>query len=131
MRGSTVAVAAGDVGEYQQAILGAPITPVVSTITNIMSLALTAGDWDVWMTGQVTPAAQGAMEADLSASATLSGVFPNYMSLVFFGAGSLNPVAMGPFRFFSASPITVTVMVRAGADNQQISRMFLAARRAR
>ena len=131
LRGSTVAAAAGEVGEYQQAILAAPVTPIVSTVTNIMSLALTAGDWDVWMTGGVIPAVQGAMEAELSAVGTLSGVFPNYTSLVFFGAGSLNPVAIGPFRFFSASPITVSLMVRAGADGQQIFRSFLGARRVR
>lgn len=131
LRGSTVAVAAGEVGEYQQAILAAPVTPIVSTVTNIMSLALTAGDWDVWMTGGVIPAVQGGMEAELSAVGTLSGNFPNYTSLVFFGAGSLNPVAIGPFRFFSASPITVSLMVRAGADGQQIFRSFLGARRVR
>jgi hypothetical protein len=122
---------AGIIGEYKQAILGAPVTPTVSVITNVFSLALGAGDWDAWTNIAMIPSAAGTMEFELNAAGTLSGAFPNYQIHAFMAAGSYNAANFGPLRFSSASAITVTLMVRAGAAGQQINRAFIAARRAR
>ena len=122
---------AGIIGEYKQAILGAPVTPTVSVITSIFSLALGAGDWDAWTNIGLIPSSAGTMEFELSAAATLSGVFPNYQVFPLMSAGGWNGVCFGPIRFSSASAITVTLMVRAGAAGQQINRAFIGARRAR
>jgi len=129
----TASATAGDVGEYQQNILASPVTPTVSTVTAIHALSLTAGDWDVWANVQmIAPGGSGTgIEWDLSASATLSGVFPNYQMTSHTSAGAMDQINLGPFRFASASPITVTLMVRTGVAGTQINRSMIAARRRR
>jgi hypothetical protein len=135
LKGTTAAAAAaaGDVGEYQQAILASPTTPTVSTIVSIHALSLTAGDWDVWANIQiVAPSGSGTgVEWDLSATASLSGVFPNYQMTQHTAASAMDQVNLGPFRFQSASPLTITLMARTGVANTQINRSFIAARRRR
>jgi len=133
LRGSdgTASATAGDVGEYQQALLGSPVTPTVSVITSIFGLALTAGDWDVWLNGLIIPSASGGMEIELTTTTTLSGVWPNYQYTTFFGAGGNNPFYLGPLRFLSASAFTVSLVVRAGASSQQVNKGLIAARRRR
>lgn len=49
----TIAASTGNIGEYLTAALalGSAIALGTSVATNVLSLALTAGDWDVWGTG--------------------------------------------------------------------------------
>jgi hypothetical protein len=133
LRGSdgTASATAGDVGEYQQALLGAATTPTVSVITTIMSLALTAGDWDVWYNGMVIPTGASGCEVELTTGSTLSGLWPNYQYVNFMAASSNNQYVMGPLRFLSASSFTVSHVVRAGASGQQFNKGLIAARRRR
>lgn len=69
--------AAGNVGEFLTASASNVVVPASATIGNVVTLALTAGDWDVWgifrLSPQPTFAATGYVNIGLSSSsATLS-----------------------------------------------------------
>lgn len=68
---------AGNAGEYKSTVgtSGAPVTLVNNTGNNVVTLSLTAGDWDVWGTVYLTPGAGTTIgSAQVGASSTSATV---------------------------------------------------------
>lgn len=100
---------AGIAGEYLAATSGSTgIT--TATTTNIQTLSLTAGDWEIW--GCITFAgAAGTLATTISASvsstsATFSNMYQQFQGIA-FGSGASNTIAAPPFRVSIGSTTTV------------------------
>lgn len=133
----------GNVGEYvsSQILVGSTVNIPLSTNTDITSISLTAGDWDVGgiiafqpATGTITNALFGWIS---TSSATLpaapnSGAYWGYNPATPSAANAafINPVGM--IRISIATPTTVYISARA---NFSVSTMggygFIGARRVR
>lgn len=63
---------AGDVGQFVSSVIasGSPVSLNNNAATNITSISLTAGDWDVWGNATVKDVVTGVTEADFWVSAT-------------------------------------------------------------
>ena len=75
---STGSATAGNVGELVSSIISAaaPVSLTTSTTTNITSISLTAGDWDVWGNVGYIPAATTNTTTYISAINTTSATLP-------------------------------------------------------
>lgn len=100
---------AGFVGEVAGGSSG-PTGISTATTTNVTSVSLTAGDWDVW--GIVAfAAAAGTLPTTLGASvsstsATFSGTYQQFQGIP-WGSGCTNCIAAPTRRFSLASTTTV------------------------
>jgi len=103
--------AAGQIGEFISSTVGATAL-VTDTVTNITSLALTAGDWDVVGSIQYAPAGTTTVTKLFAAislvSATLPGVAQSETRLNLpFTTGQLQTVGTPTLRVSIAAPTTV------------------------
>lgn len=118
---------AGKVGEYVSSIIGngTPVSLTTSTNTNITSISLTAGDWDVWGMVSFTPAATTNTTEYITAINTVSATLPGLSNpdkeivLGFPSAGNViangDPYNMPPMitRFSLSTTTTVFLIGRA------------------
>lgn len=113
---------AGNVGELLSSSIASPGTTLTSgTVGTITNLALTAGDWDVWLEGAFTGATNTTvtnLQMALNTVATIStlagqfGATPG-LSLALFNY-SVNPTLnVGPARFSVANSLTVYGLAEA------------------
>ena len=109
---------AGNIGEYVQSETssGSAVSVTSNTATNITSISLTAGDWDVWGSVVFVPAGTTVPSLILSCVSTTSGACtqPNggsYSSLsVSFPAGVNQVLPAGMKRISLASTTTVYII---------------------
>jgi hypothetical protein len=115
--------AAGQVGEIISATVAAPGTALSSgVVTNLISIALTAGDWDVqaevWFTYNASGAGSSVQASVSTVSVTIpSTPGPGVSRAVLYGpfaAGNLPIVAVKPCRINVATTTTVYLVVAAG-----------------
>jgi len=132
--------AAGQVGEYLSATNAGAVTIPNGAWTTIVSLTLTAGDWDIW--GQASPgSATGGMSAIYAGITTTSGGAPANLQVAsitaaagtsFAGAGLSPPIlrasisATTTFYLNTYTIWSTATSATAGAGNN-----FIAARRVR
>lgn len=133
---------AGNIGEYisSTVLSGAAVALTTAVTSNVTSIALTAGDWDVW--GTVGYIANAATTASIfkgginSVSATLP-VSPGngaYFELgLAVGAGGTEPVKpVGSERISLAAPATIYLVAQSTfAVNTMAAYGFIGARRRR
>lgn len=114
--------AAGSVGEYvsAQRLLASALGIASTVATDITSLSLTAGDWDVGGTAFFIPAAGTTMTLYLGAISTVSATLPGSdsmaqtgFSIPFTGAGTGSSFVLPVFRLSLASTTTVYLVTRA------------------
>jgi len=117
---------AGDVGELLEATLlvGSAVNLTTNTITDIVSLALTPGDWDVEGLVSFSPSAGTNVSKFISALNTASATLPlsgttarreltyDSAGIVPNGAGTIDQ-APGPIRVNVSSNTTVYLVARA------------------
>lgn len=109
---------AGNTGEYVSGtvVTGSAVPMVTTTATNISSISLTAGDWDVWINGYLKIAAgttviNSCLASISTTSATLDespgrvGKYANQMT--FSGANYMSMPTAGPTRISLSSTTTV------------------------
>jgi hypothetical protein len=101
--------AAGNVGEAIAAVASSSVTLPASTQTNVTSVSLTPGDWDV--AGEMWTTVAGAVDIEVgisTVSATLPGAVAVGSSRIKITATSTNPIlGIGPTRVSLASTTTV------------------------
>lgn len=114
--------AAGSVGEFMTNNLpvGTPLGLTTGTATDVISLALTAGDWDVWgnvgFTGNASTLVQDLLGWSSSSSATIPSA-NNYANVVYGATGvaifaQSSPVFNVPvIRYSLSAPTTVYLTV--------------------
>lgn len=131
---------AGAVGEYVSSTLaiGSAVSLTNSTPTNITTISLTAGDWDVWGEVIINPAgstttsnAQGWVNT-VSATAPAAGLGA-YFQLPYAGStGGVVAASTGTTRLSLASTTTVYLSTQATFATSTCSAYgFIAARRRR
>ncbi len=98
---------AGQIGEY----LTAAISASVSAQAQIGTLALTAGDWDVWANAEFTVSGTATLTGlSLSATGSPPTAPPGRVRVQNAGAslaGANIALAVSPIRVLTASPVTV------------------------
>lgn len=114
---------AGKLGEYVASAVqsGSAVSLTSGTPANVTSIALTAGDWDVFgsvaFTGGGTTTVTGLQASISSASAALSYNTPNYAAATQFGnSGGLSwlpTLVPGPLRVSLASGVTIYLVAQA------------------
>ena len=100
---------AGSVGEYVTAT-GSSTAMTTGTNTNLTSISLTAGDWDVETSVQLAPAASTVLSswiAGPSATSATFGTLGSFVSLAFTTTGSGQIFASPVVRLSLASTTTV------------------------
>ena len=126
---------AGSVGEYiSSSALSVAITS--GTQTNMTSISLTAGDWDVEGVVQFNPAGTTVLSNQLGAISTTSGVvgtFPTYVNLTFNPpAGQGSAISVPRQRLSLSATTTVYVIAEAGFSvSTCTANGFIQARRVR
>jgi hypothetical protein len=126
--------AAGKVGEfvYSEVLAGSPVSISDATPSDLTSISLSAGDWDVWGNVHLTGV---AMINILGWISTTSAVIPNgaYYSLQnLVGLGTADWAASVPYRRFSfASTTTVYLGVYQDGTGAADGVGTISARRAR
>lgn len=133
--------ATGSVGEYisSQILVGSSVPLTTNTPANITSLALTAGDWDVWGTVATAPAGSTTTAAVVGAVNTVSATLPAipgngaYTQIV-VGIAAGNPTVMpvGMTRISIATSTTVYLVINVNfATSTMNGYGFIGARRVR
>ncbi len=133
---------AGQIGEYLSATTpsSAPIPLTSAVAANVVSLALTAGDWSVAGEIVFVPAAGCSPVGLSSAFSTTSATIPaapggGYVSLSLpgaFPAGTFQAFAPGSVRVSLSAPATVYLVGSAGFTSSTMSAYgFIGARRMR
>lgn len=137
------AAAAGSVGEYVTSAVTSPVGISNNTATNITSISLTAGDWDVWGNYTINTASTTVLNQILgwisSASASLppdsSTIFrQNWGStgISFIGSGVPASSAVVPQRFSLSGTTTIYLSAFATFTTSTANTVgFLSARRRR
>lgn len=109
---------AGSVGEYVSAITGSTVPLTTTTAANVISISLTAGDWDVSGTIQFLPAgttAVGTFASSISTTTATRGAYQNETLLIFTaGVGSPQQIPTPIVRVSVASTTTVYLIAYAG-----------------
>lgn len=106
------AASSGNLGEYLTAT-GSGIGLSNGVAANITSLALSAGDWDVWGSLAFTAAATTTISGFQGGTATTSGALPSapnggYVSSVqTYATGSINAFSISQDRYSLSGPTTV------------------------
>lgn len=136
----------GELGEYMESEVGSgsAVSLTHATSANITSLALTAGDWDVWFDAVFTGAATtqvwylvgslSATSATLDASpGMIDGRYVSPDSFAIYNIGFTTFTArVGPVRISLGSTTTYYGVVRAGfSTSTQTAYGLLRARRVR
>lgn len=139
--GTNDSASAGDLGEYQEAevLAGSAVSLTTATPANITSLALTAGDWDVWGEAAFTLNAATTVSAVngwiYTTSATLptapnKGAIATLTAVLTTGATQCLPV--GARRISLSATTTVYLSAQAAfAVNTMAAYGMLCARRVR
>jgi hypothetical protein len=130
---------AGSVGEYISAAVGSgsAVSLTTATPTNITSISLTAGDWDVWgATAYIVSAAATQLEGAVNTtSATIPGIATG------FGQSNLtvntailtnNTLSLAPSRISLSATTTVYLVAQSTFATGTVSAYgFIGARRVR
>lgn len=117
--------AAGDVGEFLGVASGAvPMTS--TTLTNVVSLALTAGDWDV--EGNVSFTAGGGAHTFFGAGV---GALDTFTSATFPSAAMFMGITTATRRYNVTTTTTVWVVAEASFAGTMSATGSIRARRAR
>ena len=110
--------AAGYVGEYKSSsvLVGSPVAVANNTYTNLTSIALTAGDWDVYVNAVFDPAATTNIKgciALISSTTNSSNFTPGWFTWNMWDqttgiviGSSYHSVVVGPVRVSLAAPAT-------------------------
>jgi hypothetical protein len=107
---------AGNIGEFvSSTVLQASAVSLTNgTPVNINSISLTAGDWDVWISGYFLPASSttlNVLQRSIStASATSNGAAPNFGQFAANAAvagGNIYAVNVNPVRISLAATTTI------------------------
>ena len=115
--------AAGNVGEYAEAVFSPAINISSATVWNIGTLALTAGDWDITGTAIFAPAATTTVNYCIAcisgASATLDTNVGRYAGIPIFGNTpgsqmSTFTLVIGPTRLTVSTSFTMYLVVMCG-----------------
>jgi hypothetical protein len=130
----TVTVAAGNVGEYITAT-SSPTVVANGVTTNLMSISLTAGDWDVQGNLFASTQAGGVLTDMTVGASSVSGTFaaiPLYSQI--FGNSPISGPAFNTFpvpfqRFLLASTTTIYMVVRLDTNTNVTCTGILQARR--
>lgn len=114
--GNASNAAAGNVGEFLSALNTAGITCPAGTLTTIATLALTAGDWDVYGEGWSSPAGTaGSVSFGLNTSAADPPVpsLTGSRAIIALGTANLSTVvaAMTPLRISASAATTIYLFV--------------------
>lgn len=138
---STGNAAAGEIGEYISSTLlaGSAVSLTTSVTSNVTSISLTAGDWDVWGTVVFAPGATTTMTnlggwiSSVSAAVpTLPNGGGETVMNAAFTTGATQVVSAGRARFSLASTTTVFLEAFAAfAVSTMGAYGFIGARRAR
>jgi hypothetical protein len=120
---TTGSATAGNVGEYVSSTIasGSAVSLSTATPTNITSISLTAGDWDVWInarfTGGATTTVTRVIASINTTSATLSTTPGQIGSQFYNGATVFNTtvadIQAGPIRLSLSSTTTVYFVAQA------------------
>jgi hypothetical protein len=123
--------AAGQVGEVITAISGA-VALAAGTVTNICTLTLTAGDWDVsgelWGLGSANGYLHGAINTVSATLPTGPNGSSSYSSITDAGLGD-TIMAISPCVILINAPISVYLIAQSGVALTGVGKLF--ARRAR
>lgn len=116
---------AGSIGEYVVSTIdqGSAVSLTTGTVTNITSISLTAGDWDVWLdarfTGGNTTTVSNMLYASISTTSATPDVTAGRISVEYYGAQT--PFAsstafvgftVGPTRMSLSGTTTTYFVVR-------------------
>lgn len=106
--------AAGRIGEYLETLVavGSSVTLTTNTAATIATLALTAGDWDVWAEMNFAPGATTStqyFEGSISATAATRNTSVGFLACVGLGSGFVTGVngwtlTLPPVRVSLAAP---------------------------
>lgn len=126
--------AAGVVGEYVQSTFSA-VALTTNTVTNLTSISLTAGDWDVYGNALIGASAVALFEA-VAGINTVSATFGTYYAQILTASGGALAQTisqtMPPQRLSLASTTTVYAVGRAQfASGTAAATGILLARRVR
>lgn len=115
--------ASGKVGEYQTANNGAGTALTSAVVTNLTSISLTAGDWDVW--GSTTTAASSSLTSVRLSTSSISATHSFVGGLMgpFVGDSGANTTLTTGIGRYSLSGTTtiylVTTQVFVGTNTSQ------------
>ena len=132
--------AAGYVGEHQSATVSTPVSLTTNTYTNIVTLSLTAGDWDIsgvvgYQATSGTPVVT-FIQAGLNTTSATIGSLGSYMQLSpitnAFATIADGIYPLPTFRFTLSSTTTVYLVSRAIFTSTALGSFgFIRARRVR
>jgi hypothetical protein len=142
LKGTTTndSAAAGNVGEFVSStvLVGGAVALAASTATNITSISLTAGDWDVSGNVAINPAGTTVLNQIVgwvsSASATLPTAPNQGGEAAWGGSATAIPIiiGVGPMRFSLSGPATIYLSTFViWTTNQPGGYGFIRARRVR
>lgn len=126
---------AGSVGEYVTATAG-PTSISSATNTNITSISLTAGDWDVWGAFNYSAAATTTTSSIQVGISSVSGTLPSnpmsYFSSGTFPTNAIQQHAVPQQRFSLSGTTTIYMVITATfATSTATAQAMIAARRVR
>lgn len=113
---------AGSIGEVISSSVASPgvsLTSSVSVGTNVTSISLTAGDWDVWGNIYPVPAGSTVIQNERGTIATSTGAIGVYgdpgsfLMDITSPAGNAMSISVGPVRLSLASTTTVYLVTSA------------------
>ena len=131
---------AGSVGEYVFANIppGASVSLTSGITSNVASISLTAGDWDVWGSAGFAPGASTTQTANVGAISTVTATIPTapnagaYSSQVGVATGVSATFAIGMMRISISGTTTVYLAVNSTFGvSTQAAFGFIGARRVR
>lgn len=137
--GSTAA--AGIVGEVLSSSFASAISVTTSTPTQIQTLSLTAGDWDVWGVLQTNPASGTITQVFIGNVYTSSATFPTFNSVATSGrflqfyttsiatAGLIASTAILPISVNTTTTIYLNGQANFTVSTLTMSGMIIARRR--
>ena len=137
--------ASGEIGEYKVASNATGLTLPTTVPKSICSLALTAGDWEIWGTVDFRPAAGVSPNGITAAISTTTDALPtdndlmtgvgvlNMFTMPSFTSGQRQVLMTGTCRANSAVSITVYLVGQAtlGGSGVLTGRGYICARRVR
>jgi hypothetical protein len=131
--------AAGYVGETisSNVLVGSAVSLTTNVGANITSISLTAGDWDIWATGIVSPASGTITQSSNLAISTTSATLPTFPNnggaMTAPSAAASNPVGLFCQMRLNISSTTTVYLVGQVAFTVSTCKMygFIGARRRR
>lgn len=110
---------AGSIGEVISSSVASPgVSLTTATPSNVTSISLTAGDWDVWGNVYPAPAGTTVIQQERATITTTSASIGNYgdagsfLQQITLASGAANSMNVGPIRLSLASTTTVYLVTQ-------------------